>query len=70
MKRKLQTGHGNETLQMIPPDIFICDHVACTSIPVPSKCLCLYESRYSGVLVQADADYDGSVVFFYDLWCT
>lgn len=37
MKRKLQTGHGNETLQMIPPDIFICDHVACTSITVPLK---------------------------------
>lgn len=70
MKRKLQTGHGNGTLQMTPPDIFVCDHVACTILVANlqchlSRCLCLYGgSRSIGVLVQADADYDLDLLSF------
>lgn len=41
MKRKLQTGHGNGTLQMTPPDIFVIDHVACTIVAYYSAtCAC------------------------------
>lgn len=65
MKRKLQTGHGNGTLQMTPPDIFVIDHVACTIVAYYSAILCLYGgSRSIGVLVQADADYDLDLLSF------